>query len=290
MAATTRTAKPKPPPDPNKLAREAAGSYRTGDGRFLVRQDRGGKWYVTDSEQTNELGLELVLGPFDTIAGAKSAVADQREQPTGASRGTRIQPLVPGNRRATGEGAAPEPPRAAASSKRGPASPPTAKPKPKPTPKPKPEPEPEPQPPKVDYRPAAWSRTGDERDAVAGALRRISDAWTSSDPTQMRDVLDPDVVFVQPRFAARSEGRDAAIQSYRAFTSSATLHAYAESDLSIDVRGHAAVVTYRFEIDYEMGGERLVETGRDLFVFDRAGTRWRAVWRLLMPDAPEDRS
>jgi hypothetical protein len=102
----------------------------------------------------------------------------------------------------------------------------------------------------------------------------------------MHDFLDPDVVFVQPGFSGRSEGRDAAIASYADFVTAAVLHAYSESDLTIELTGHTAVATYRFQIDYEMEGKRLQETGRDLFVFGRTGTRWRAVWRLLLPDAP----
>jgi hypothetical protein len=100
----------------------------------------------------------------------------------------------------------------------------------------------------------------------------------------MRNALDPEVVLVQPGFSGRTEGRDAAIESYREFVNSAAIHAYEETDLSIDVRGHTAVATYRFEIDYELDGKAVHETGHDLFVFDRFGTRWRAVWRLLLPD------
>lgn len=288
MPASKRLSKPKSPPDPNKLAREQAGSYRTDDGRFMVRQDRGGKWYVTDSEQTNELGLELVLGPFDTIAEAKAAVETQREQPTGASPGVTIHGRVPSIRRRPNAAAVLKPPATGVNSKPAPASRATVKPKPEPKAKAelKAQPEPEPERPKVDHRPAPWHPTGDERDAVAGALRRINNAWIATDPKEMRDFLDPDVVFVQPGFSGRSEGRDAAIRSYDEFVASAVIHAYAESDLAIDLTGHTAVATYRFEIDYEMEGKRLLETGRDLFVFGRTGTRWRAVWRLLMPDAP----
>jgi hypothetical protein len=285
-----REPKPKPPPDPDKLARESAGSYRTGDERFLVRQDHGGKWYVTDTEQTNELGLELVLGPFATIAEAKAALSVQREHPAGASPGAKVRSLTPGDRMRSKSTDSPgrEP---KATSKRGVTPKPEPEPEPEtepePEPRPEPEPEPEPEPPATDYRPAKRRPTGDDRDAVVDTVRTINDAWTSGRPELMRDALDPDVVFVQPGFAARTEGRDAAIESYREFATSAVVHAYEETELSVDVRGHTAVASYRFEIDYEMKGKRLVETGHDLFVFDRFGTRWRAVWRLVIQDPAE---
>ena len=88
-------AKPKQskPADPHRLVRESPGSYQTEDGRLHVRLDAAGAWYVTDDERTNELGLELVLGPFRSLADAKAAVVRQREEPAG-------EPLLPTRDRA----------------------------------------------------------------------------------------------------------------------------------------------------------------------------------------------
>jgi ribosomal protein S18 acetylase RimI-like enzyme len=71
-------AKPDAPIDPNKLKREAAGRYTTADGRFTVEQGSNG-WMVIDSQETNELGLPLVQGPFDTLDAARDGVAAARE-------------------------------------------------------------------------------------------------------------------------------------------------------------------------------------------------------------------
>jgi N-acetylglutamate synthase len=60
-----------------KLKRERAGTYRTGDGRFTIEQSTTG-WLLLDSEQTNELGLPLARGPFGTLDEARTAVADAR--------------------------------------------------------------------------------------------------------------------------------------------------------------------------------------------------------------------
>jgi hypothetical protein len=266
-----RAAKEKPPPDPTRLKRSSAGEYTSGDGRFTLRQDKGGKWYATDTQQTNELGLELVLGPFDTIAEARESLDTQRDHPAGAEPGAKVRPIITkGRPRSTAAPTRPTRARAAPA--------PAAK------SKPEPEPEPEPETPPVDYKPAVRKPTGDERDAVAGALRVINEAWVTGRPEEMAPFLDEDVVFVQPKLAGRESGRDKAIESYREFLTQAELHAYEETDLVIDVRGHAAVVTYRWAIDYHLAKKHYHETGSDLFVFDRAGTRWRAVWRLLLPD------
>ncbi|HET7028003.1 MAG TPA: arsinothricin resistance N-acetyltransferase ArsN1 family A [Candidatus Limnocylindrales bacterium] len=67
--------------DPTALKRESAGRYVSGDGRFAVEQESAGSWVVVDEEQTNELGLPLVRGPFGTLAEAKNVVVAAREGP-----------------------------------------------------------------------------------------------------------------------------------------------------------------------------------------------------------------
>jgi len=72
------------PDDPAKLKRESAGRYRTADARFGIEQSSGG-WMVVDDEQTNELGLALVRGPFGSLDLARAAIEDARTGPAPTS-------------------------------------------------------------------------------------------------------------------------------------------------------------------------------------------------------------
>ena len=76
-------AKPKPdaPADPDKLVRQAAGSYRTADDRFEARQAAQG-WFLVDTEQSNEFGQELIHGPFATLKELREAIPGSRTQKT----------------------------------------------------------------------------------------------------------------------------------------------------------------------------------------------------------------
>jgi hypothetical protein len=71
--------KPKAPAtvDPDKLVRQSAGTYRTTDDRFEVR-DAGTGWFLVDSEQTNDFGQELIQGPFPTLAAVRTAIPPAR--------------------------------------------------------------------------------------------------------------------------------------------------------------------------------------------------------------------
>jgi len=72
-----RTKKEPAPPEPNKLVRKAAGTYRSGDDRFEVRQSGIG-WFLVDSTQADELGQELVQGPYPTLDAVRQALPEAR--------------------------------------------------------------------------------------------------------------------------------------------------------------------------------------------------------------------
>ena len=68
----------RPPPGPNDVVRQEAGSYRSGDGRFEARQSDA-NWFLVDLEQANEFGQELIHGPFASLNQAKEALPGARD-------------------------------------------------------------------------------------------------------------------------------------------------------------------------------------------------------------------
>ena len=49
----------------------------------------------------------------------------------------------------------------------------------------------------------------------------------------------------------------------------------------MDLNGDVAVVSYRFEISYEMGPDMLSEGGRDIWVLRRDQVGWAGIWRTI---------
>ncbi|CAN5598609.1 hypothetical protein BH23CHL7_BH23CHL7_22420 [soil metagenome] len=80
--------------DPNKLVRQSAGSYRTGDDRFEVRGEAN-RWFLVDTTQTDGLGQELIRGPFATLDAVRDAIPEARR--------AEIKPLPPVKRSASGK-------------------------------------------------------------------------------------------------------------------------------------------------------------------------------------------
>jgi hypothetical protein len=78
--------------DPDKLVRQQAGTYRTPDERFEVREADVG-WFLVDSAQTNEFGQELIQGPFSTLKAVRAALPEARaSKPAGRPRAAPKRP------------------------------------------------------------------------------------------------------------------------------------------------------------------------------------------------------
>ncbi len=60
-------------PSDESLKRLGGGRWETRDGRFAI-EPQSGTWVVVDNEQTDELGLPLVRGPFGSLTAAREAI------------------------------------------------------------------------------------------------------------------------------------------------------------------------------------------------------------------------
>ena len=67
----------KPTDQDESLKRLGGGRWQTRDERFTI-EPQSGTWVVVDAEQTDELGLPLVRGPFGSLGAAKEAIAGAR--------------------------------------------------------------------------------------------------------------------------------------------------------------------------------------------------------------------
>jgi hypothetical protein len=70
--------------DAEALRRLGGGRWQTRDERFTV-EPQSGQWVVVDAEQTDELGLPRVRGPFSSLTRAKEAIAEARTGDTPTS-------------------------------------------------------------------------------------------------------------------------------------------------------------------------------------------------------------
>jgi hypothetical protein len=93
--------------DEEKLKRLGGGRWESQDGRYSI-EPQSGTWVVVDNEQTNELGLPLVRGPFSTLTAARGAVQESRK--TGPARSPLAERIKTSRTRDEPKPKKPEPP------------------------------------------------------------------------------------------------------------------------------------------------------------------------------------
>lgn len=89
------------------LQRLGGGRWRSRDERFTI-EPQSGTWAVVDAEQTDDLGLPLVRGPFKSLTAAKAAIEAARGEAAPSSPLRERRPAAP-----TGKAAASVKPKAA---------------------------------------------------------------------------------------------------------------------------------------------------------------------------------
>ncbi|HET9177312.1 MAG TPA: nuclear transport factor 2 family protein [Terriglobia bacterium] len=121
-----------------------------------------------------------------------------------------------------------------------------------------------------------------QRNSAEMAMRQINDAWLSGRIEDLASALHADIVIVLPGWSGRVAGKQEFLAGFREFLQSSKIHEFNEQDLQADVAGSTAVVAFRFEMLYEREGTQFRSTGRDLWVFQKKGNSWIAVWRTML--------
>lgn len=122
-----------------------------------------------------------------------------------------------------------------------------------------------------------------EKQEIWHTLRALNIAWTKGNPDDLKKYFHPDMVAITPTDRLRLAGRDACIEGWKKFASAATIHHWTESEPLIGVYGGAAVVTYYYDMSFDMDGRRIHSAGRDMMVFVRENGRWLVVADQFSP-------
>ena len=118
------------------------------------------------------------------------------------------------------------------------------------------------------------------KDEVWQTILAMNRTWTvDHDPDKLHDYFHPDMVAITPSDRLRREGREACIAGWKQFAESVRIMWWKESEPLILLfnNGQTAVVTYYWDIEYEIGGKHVHTNGRDLFVMVKEEGRWWAV-------------
>ncbi len=121
-----------------------------------------------------------------------------------------------------------------------------------------------------------------DRQEILALITAINAAWLEGRVEELREYFHDDIVFVPPGFEGRIEGKEKCVGSYHDFMSQAIVKDFKTAEPKVDVWGDTGVVSYPWEMAWEMGGQSYRESGHDLLVLARGAEGWRAVWRTAL--------
>lgn len=114
-------------------------------------------------------------------------------------------------------------------------------------------------------------------------LRELNDCWTKADGSGLVNYFHEKMVAITPVDRYRREGRDACVAGWMNFAKMAKIHYWKEVDPQIEVYADSAVVTYYFDMSFDMGGQTNTMGGRDIFFFVKEDGKWWAVADQFSP-------
>ena len=117
-------------------------------------------------------------------------------------------------------------------------------------------------------------------------VQAMNRCWTCGKLTELEglnDYFHETMVAITPTDRLRVEGRAACIIGWSRFAHAATIHFWLEKEPKIQIYNETAIVTYYFEMAFDMGGSNVRLEGRDMLTLVKANGRWQVVADQFSP-------
>lgn len=121
---------------------------------------------------------------------------------------------------------------------------------------------------------------------VWATVKAMNRCWTCGDASllsRLRDYFHDRMVATTPMDRNRVEGKEACIAGWSNFAKTVTILLWTEKEAKIDLYGEMAVVTYFYDMSYDLGGRQMSLSGRDMLTLILEQGRWQVVADQFSP-------
>jgi len=115
---------------------------------------------------------------------------------------------------------------------------------------------------------------------VWNTIQEMNRCWTSGnllDVEKLSDYFHDEMVAITATDKYRLEGKEACFNSWKSFAQNSKIEFWKEHDPKIQIYGNTAVVTYYFDMSFDMAGQTIKMGGRDMFTLIKENNRWMVV-------------
>ena len=121
---------------------------------------------------------------------------------------------------------------------------------------------------------------------VWATVQAMNRCWTCGNLEHLEDLRDyfhAKMVAITPTDRLRVEGREACIAGWSGFARAAAIRHWTENEPKIHIYNDTAVVTYYFDMAFDVGGEKVALGGRDMLIMVKEDGRWQVVADQFSP-------
>ncbi len=118
------------------------------------------------------------------------------------------------------------------------------------------------------------------KEEVWATIQALNRLWTVENKAdELAQYFHKNMVAISATDRLRLEGQEACVVAWKKFTQATKIHSWKETDPKIELFGNNtfAVVTYYFDMSFEMGGMTIKMGGRDMFALVNENGRWWVV-------------
>jgi hypothetical protein len=117
-------------------------------------------------------------------------------------------------------------------------------------------------------------------------VQALNRAWTvDGNADALANYFHENMVAITPTDRERVEGRNACVAGWKAFVEATKIHYWREIDPKVQLYGDGkfALVTYYWDMSYDMAGQTIKTSGRDMFALVNERGKWWVVADQFSP-------
>lgn len=111
-------------------------------------------------------------------------------------------------------------------------------------------------------------------------IQEMNHCWTCGDQSELpklNEFFHDSMVAISPTDRFRIEGKKACFEAWAEFSRNVNITSWKEEDPKIQIYGDTAVVTYYYQVCFEIRGQKTDMGGRDMLVLIKENKKWTVV-------------
>lgn len=119
------------------------------------------------------------------------------------------------------------------------------------------------------------------KEEILSFLQEYNQTWLRNDIPGLKTFFHENIVILNSKMEILGSGLDACIKSYEDFLSQGTIHEFTVEKNHVEDLGQNVMLITGYVMDYEIGGKRYKENGKEMLVLSKQSGDWKIVIRMV---------